>query len=220
MNIQKNINIKICGITTSKSIKIAANNNIKSLGFASDNLFGPNTCDDNSIRKLIKECKEYKIESVLLSQYKSCEELIKQIDYTKPKTISCSYYFKKKDLRILKNLFKRLRIGIAVNAKKFDLKYFEKISNLINVFYYDLNIYTKNQIHTFSIDDCKKQILLLKKFKKPIFIGGGINSENVSNIVNAVSPNGIDISRSLKDKKNNLCENRLNKLLKILPHAA
>ena len=82
------------------------------------------------------------------------------------------------------------------------------------------NIYTKNQIHTFSIDDCKKQILLLKKFKKPIFIGGGINSEIVNNIVNAVRQNGIDISRSLKDKKNNLCENRLNKLLKILPHAA
>tara|TARA_B100001540_G_C15670905_1_gene580126 strand:+ start:160 stop:822 length:663 start_codon:yes stop_codon:yes gene_type:complete len=220
MNIQKNINIKICGITTSKSIKIAANNNIRSLGFASNNLFGPNTCDDNSIRKLIKECKEYKIESVLLSQYKSREELIKQIDYTKPKTISCSYYFEKKDLIILKNIFKRLRVGIAVNAKKFDLKYFEKISNLINVFYYDLNIYTKNQIHTFSIDDCKKQILLLKKFKKPIFIGGGINSKNVINIVNAVNPNGIDISRSLKDKKNNLCKNRLNKLLKILPYAA
>ena len=38
-----NIDLKVCGITTSASITTAANNNIKSLGFASDNLLGPNT---------------------------------------------------------------------------------------------------------------------------------------------------------------------------------
>ena len=37
-----NINLKVCGITSISSIKIAAENNIKSLGFASNNLKGPN----------------------------------------------------------------------------------------------------------------------------------------------------------------------------------
>ena len=49
---------------------------------------------------------------------------------------------------------------------------------------------------------------------------GSITLYNVNNIVNTVDPNGIDISRSLKDTKNNLCENRLSKLLKILSYAA
>lgn len=219
--LEKNsINLKICGITSSKSIKIAANNKIPTLGFASDNLFGPNTCNDESLKKLIKECNKYKIEAVLLSRYQTTVELIQQIDYTKPKTISCSYFFEKSELELLKKIFKRLRIGIAVNPITFDFDYFFIISKLVNVFYYDLNIYTKNNIKTFSIDDCKNQILQLKKLNKPIYIGGGINPKNANTIIKTVNPNGLDISRGLKDHKNNLCENKLNKLLKNLSYAA
>ena len=103
-----NIDLKVCGITTSASITTAANNNIKSLGFASDNLLGPNTCDDGLIKNLIEECDYYKIESVLLSRHQSTLELVKQIDYTKPKIIACSYFFDKSELLLLKKIFKKL----------------------------------------------------------------------------------------------------------------
>ena len=93
-----NVDLKVCGITNSESILIAAANNIRSLGFAIDNLFGPNTCNDDLIKSLIEECDHYKIESVLLSQYQTTMELVRQIDYTKPKIISCSYFFEKSDL--------------------------------------------------------------------------------------------------------------------------
>ena len=115
-----NIDLKVCGITSASSIKIAAENKIKSLDFASDNLPGPNTCNDDKIRSLINECDYYKIESVLLTRHHSLQELIEQIDYTKPKTISCSYFFLKEDLLYLKSVYKKLKIGIALNPKKFD----------------------------------------------------------------------------------------------------
>ena len=83
------INLKICGITNKASILKAYQNNVKSLGFASNNLNGPNTINDKNIKKLIKECDYYKIESVLLTRFYSIDEIIKQIDFTKPKTISC-----------------------------------------------------------------------------------------------------------------------------------
>jgi len=217
---KNSINLKICGITNSESIVTAANNKVKSLGFASNNLKGPNTCDDESLKELIKECNEYKIEAVLLTRYQTTLELIKQINYTKPKTISCSYFFEKSDLETLKKIFKRLRIGIAINPKNFNYKYFEKVANIIDVFYYDLNIYKSNNIETFFIDDCRQQIIKLKKLNKPIYIGGGINIANAKNIIKSVSPYGIDISRSLKDNKNYLCNNRLKKILKILNFAA
>ena len=95
-----NIDLKVCGITTSASITTAANNNIKSLGFASDNLLGPNTCNDGLIKNLIEECDYYKIESVLLSRHQSTLELVKQIDYTKPKIIACSYFFDKSAISV------------------------------------------------------------------------------------------------------------------------
>ena len=66
-----NVDLKICGITNLSSIKIAAENNIKNLGFASNNLLGPNTCNDSKIKELIKECDYYKISSVLLTRHQS-----------------------------------------------------------------------------------------------------------------------------------------------------
>jgi len=207
-----NIDLKVCGITSTSSIKIAAENKIRSLGFASDNLPGPNTCNDDTIKNLIQECDYYKIDSVLLTRHQSLKELIAQIDYTKPKTISCSYFFSKNDLLYLKSVFKKLKIGIALNAKKFDEKYLNSIKLLVDVFYYDLNIYTKNDIVTYSLKDCLKQIQFIKKFNTPVYIGGGINNKNAKKVIEETSPNGLDISRSLKDENNNISLIKLNEL--------
>ena len=206
------INLKIYGITKLSSVKLAAQNNINSLGFASNNLPGPNTCNDNKIRKLIKECNYYNINSVLLTRHHTLEELVKQINFTKPKTISCSYFFKKKDLQDIKLIFKRLKIGIAINPKKFDKNYFLSIKLIADIFYYDLNVYTKNKINTHNIDECINQINFLKKLKIPIYVGGGINNDNAKKIINKISPNGLDVSRSLKNKDNNISLNKLNEL--------
>ena len=210
------IDLKICGITSSHSIVTAAKNDIRSLGFASNNLHGPNTCDDKLIKKLIQKCDHYKIDSVLLSRYHTLAELIKQIDYTKPKTISCSYFFEKNNLQSLKTIFRRLRIGIAVNPKKFDMEYFDSIKSLVNVFYYDLNVYDKNNITTYSLDDCLNQIMSLKELKRPVYIGGGINFKNAKKIVDSTHPDGLDVSRSLKDKDNNISSTKLSELIRIL----
>lgn len=212
MNINLEMNLKICGITSAFSIRIAAENNIKSLGFASDNLHGPNTCNDEKIKNLIEECSYYKIESVLLTRHHTIKKLIKQIDFTKPKTISCSYFFPKEDLSSLKSIFKKLKIGLTINPKKFDEKYLHSIQSLIDVLYYDLNVYTDQNIITHSLDDCLDQIKFLKKFNIPIYIGGGINNKNIKKIVDLASPNGLDVSRSLKDKNNNISLFKLNEL--------
>tara|TARA_B100001123_G_scaffold437258_1_gene569099 strand:+ start:140 stop:799 length:660 start_codon:yes stop_codon:yes gene_type:complete len=211
-----NVNLKVCGITNSESIMTAAANNIRSLGFASDNLLGPNTCNDDLIKNLIEECDEYKIESVLLSQYQTTMELVRQIDYTKPKIISCSYFFEKPELESLKKIFKKLKIGIAVNPEKFNKKYFITVEKIVDIFYYDLNVYGKKNIKTFSLKDCLDQINFLKRLNKPIYVGGGINHKNAKFVIDSAKPSGLDISRSLKDNNNYICENKLNKLIKTL----
>ena len=207
-----NINLKICGITSVSSIKIAAENNVKLLGFASNNLPGPNTCNDEEIKNLIEECDYYKIESVLLTRHQTLNELIAQIDFTKPKTISCSYFFPKEDLQSLKSIFKKLKIGIAINPKKFDKTYLNDIHSLTDIYYYDLNVYTDNEIITYPLNDCLDHIQFLKTFNIPVFIGGGINNNNAKNIVKVASPNGLDVSRSLKDENNDISLLKLNEL--------
>ena len=207
-----NVDLKICGITNLSSIKIAAENNIQNLGFASNNLPGPNTCNDSKIKELIKECDYYKISSVLLTRHQSLEELVQQIDYTKPKTISCSYFFKKENLASLKSIFPKLKIGIAINPVKFDENYLNSIKLIADIFYYDLNVYTQTKIATHNIEECVDQLSFLKRLKLPIFIGGGINNNNAKIIINKISPSGLDVSRSLKDKNNDISSIKLNQL--------
>ena len=208
------VSLKICGITNSQSIKMAYKNKIKSLGFASNNLNGPNTVTDKKIQMLIKECKTYKIESVLLTRYVSLDKLIKQIDFTKPKTISCSYHFSKNQLQVLRNTFKRLKIGIAINPENFNMKYLNNIKKIINVIYYDMNVYKAKSIKTYALVKCLKQIQYIKNLSIPVFIGGGINEKKAKEIVNLLKPEGIDVSRSLKNSKNVISSKKLKNFLK------
>ena len=205
--------LKICGITDIKSVITAHKNKIKSLGFASNNLDGPNTTNDKKIKNLIKECNYYKIESVLLTKYFSLDELIKQIDYTKPKIISCSYHYSATDLKKIKKIFKKLKIGIAINPEKFDKNYIYSVKDIVDIFYYDLNVYKKNTITTQPIRKCTKQIRLIKKVAKSIFIGGGVSEKNAHEIINIAKPDGLDISRSLKGKTASLSNLKLKKFL-------
>jgi len=210
----KKISLKICGITNSQSVKMAYKNKIKSLGFASNNLNGPNTATDKKIQILIKECKNYKIESVLLTRYVSLDKLIKQIDFIKPKTISCSYHFNKNELQVLRNTFKRLKIGIAINPENFNMKYINNIKKIINVIYYDMNVYKAKSIKTYALVKCLKQIQYIKNLSIPVFIGGGINEKKAKEIINLLKPEGIDVSRSLKNSKNVISSKKLKNFLK------
>ena len=209
----KKIPLKICGITNVKSVEVAYKNKIKSLGFASKSLNGPNTASDKKIQSLIKECKNYKIESVLLTRYVSLDKIIEQIDFTKPKTISCSYHFSKKDLLRIKNIFKRLKIGIAINPENFNKNYIESIKNIVDVVYFDMNVYRKKSIKKYSLKKSIKQIEFIKNKNIPVYIGGGIDKKNVSNILKQTSPFGLDISRGLKNNRNLISQEKLKDLL-------
>ena len=133
-----------------------------------------------------------------------------------PSFFENSYFFDKSELSLLKKIFKKLKIGISSNPKRFDKNYFQSIASLTNIFYYDLNVYGNDDIKTFSIYDCLDQINFLRKLKKPIYIGGGINHKNAKVVINNARPHGLDVSRSLKDERNDLCEKKLNKLIQSL----
>ena len=207
------VSLKICGITNSQSVKMAYKNKIKSLGFASNNLNGPNTASDKKIQILIRECKNYKIDSVLLTRYISLDKLIKQIDFIKPKTISCSYHFSKHELQVLRKIFKRLKIGIAVNPENFNIAYLKDIKKIINVIYYDLNVYKTKSIKTYALKKCLTQIQSIKNLSIPLYIGGGINEQKATEVIKLLKPDGIDVSRGLKNSRNIISSRKLKKFL-------
>ena len=111
------------------------------------------------------------------------------------------------------------KIGVAINPIRFNADYLNSIKLITDIFYYDLNVYTRTQINTHNIEECVDQVLFLKKLKLPIYIGGGINNKNAKIIIDKIKPNGLDVSRGIKDKNNNISLIKLNEFQIILSAA-
>ena len=60
----------------------------------------------------------------------------------------------------------------------------------------------------------EKQIQYIKNLSIPVFIGGGINEKKAKEIINLLKPEGIDVSRSLKNSKNVISSKKLKNFLK------
>ena len=113
----------------------------------------------------------------------------------------------------MRKTFKKLKIGIAINPENFNMKYLKNIKKIINVIYYDMNVYKAKSIKTYALVKCLKQIQYIKSLSIPVFIGGGINKNKAKEIINLLNPDGIDISRSLKNTKNVISSKKLKNFL-------
>ena len=60
---------------------------------------------------------------------------------------------------------------------------------------------------------CLKQIQSIKNLSIPVFIGGGIDEEKANKIINLLNPEGIDVSRNLKNSKNIISSKKLKNFL-------
>ncbi len=128
---------------------------------------------------------------------------------------SCPFFrqIKRKELQLLRKTFKRLKIGIAVNPENFNIAYLRNIKNIVNIIYYDLNVYKTKSIKTYALMKCLKQIQSIKNLSIPVFIGGGINEEKANKIISLLKPDGIDVSRNLKNSKNIISSKKLKNFL-------
>ena len=66
----------------------------------------------------------------------------------------------------------------------------------------------------YSLNKCIKQIKSIKNLSIPVFIGGGINESKAKQIISILKPDGIDVSRSLKNTKNIISSKKLKNFLK------
>ena len=88
-----------------------------------------------------------------------------------------------------------------------------KFKNIVNKIYYDLNVYKTKSIKTYSLKKCLDQIRSIKNLSIPIYIGGGIDEHKAKEIIRLLHPDGIDVSRGLKNSKNIISTRKLKKFL-------
>ena len=206
-----NIQLKVCGITDQKSLEVIQKYSVSRVGLVSDYLYGPNTLSTKEIQKLTIASYNLKLNPILLIGNIQMQEVISIVNDVAIKEVCISNQYKNEEIELLNNKTDA-KISISVNYENFDYNFFEEILNNISSFYYDLNIYRKDNIEKKSLVECEKQINQLKSFAKPLYLGGGINIDNIKEAIKTISPHGIDISTGLK-QSNSVDEEKLKKIL-------
>ena len=206
-----NIQLKVCGMTDQKSLEVIQKYSVSRVGLVSDYLYGPNTLSTKEIQELTIASYNLKLNPILLIGNLQIQEVISIVNDVAIKEVCISNQYKNEEIELLNNKTDA-KISISVNYENFDYNFFEEILNNISSFYYDLNIYRKDNIEKKSLVECEKQINQLKSFAKPLYLGGGINIDNIKEAIKTVSPHGIDISTGLK-QSNSVDEEKLKKIL-------
>ncbi len=206
-----NIQLKVCGITDQKSLEVIQKYSVSRVGLVSDYLYGPNTLSTKEIKELTIASYNLKLNPILLIGNLQIQEVISIVNDVAIKEVCISNQYKNEEIELLNNKTDA-KISLSVNYENFDYNFFEEILNNISSFYYDLNIYRKDNIEKKSLVECEKQINQLKSFAKPLYLGGGINIDNIKEAIKTISPHGIDISTGLK-QSNIVDEEKLKKIL-------
>ena len=209
-----NIQLKVCGITDIRSLELIQKYSVGRVGFVSDHLHGPNTLPVHEIIKLNNKSYELKLNPILLIGNLEITEIIKVINKIGIKEVCLANQYTYEEIQQLTKSTD-IKISISVNFNNHNCDFFQKIKNVISSFYYDLNIYHKDKIEKKELSECITQIDELKQFSKPLYLGGGINIENIKEAINTLSPFGVDISSGLK-KSNTVDEEKLKKILDSL----
>ena len=209
-----NIQLKVCGITDIRSLELIQKYSVGRVGFVSDHLHGPNTLSVHEIIKLKNKSYELKLNPILLIGNLEITEIIKVINKIGIKEVCLANQYTYEEIQQLTKSTD-IKISISVNFNNHNCDFFQKIKNVISSFYYDLNIYHKDKIEKKELSECITKINELKQFSKPLYLGGGINIENIKEAINTLSPFGVDISSGLK-KSNTVDEEKLKKILDSL----
>tara|TARA_B100000989_G_scaffold231327_1_gene178135 strand:+ start:6965 stop:7594 length:630 start_codon:yes stop_codon:yes gene_type:complete len=204
--------IKICGIRNEETLVCCENNNINFFGM----IFYPKSPRNISIENaaiLQKKSKNLDINGVGVFVDKNINELEEIIKNLKLKYIQLHGTEDQQYINTLKRYDVKIIKSISISDKK-DLSKIYEYQN-VDYFLFDYKP-LKGELPGGNSKSFNWNILKKLKTDKPWFLSGGINTNNIEQILNDVNPFGIDLSsgveKELGIKDNRIINNFIGKL--------
>lgn len=188
------LKVKICGLNNLYDVNAAIKFGADALGFVMGGHIKPIEVEAyaQKVREIIKLVPKKKIETVVVTHLKEPDDIIVLADYVNSTSIQISEeisYHKLKKVR--ENTEKLIIKTIAVNERSLNrLEQYEPYCNYILL---DSSVlgYTGGTGQENDWEKCKE---IIKKAKKPVFVAGGLNPENVERVIRITNPYGVDVS--------------------------
>ncbi len=190
--------VKVCGLKTYNDIQLSINHGATAVGFIYDVLESPRNLGESKINMLIKNIPK-DIKTVLVFKPKNIIKIRKVVNKINTNLYQIHGNFDNKELeRIPENLKKRIIVATKLNHRNIN-----SVFNLINQFQdrFFAFLIDNSEGHGKDLDFDIVQEILKNRGKARIILAGGINIENVTDIVKKLNPYGIDVSSSLEIEK-------------------
>ena len=204
--------IKICGIQNEDTLICCEKNNVNFFGM----IFYSKSPRNISFEKaniLLKKSEKLNINGVGVFVNKNIDELINIINDLKLKFIQLHGSENETYIKNLKKIDVKIIKSIPISDKN-DLN---KISYYKNVDYFLFDYKPlKSELPGGNSKSFDWNILRNLKIHKPWFLSGGINENNIDQILNGINPFGVDLSsgveKELGIKDNHIINNFIEKL--------
>jgi len=190
--------VKVCGLKIYNDIQLSINHGATAVGFIYDVLESPRNLGESKINMLIKNIPK-DIKTVLVFKPKNIIKIRKVVNKINTNLYQIHGNFDNNELeKIPENLKKRIIVATKLNRRNIN-----SVFNLINQFQdrFFAFLIDNSEGHGKDLDFDIVQEILKNRGKARIILAGGINIENVTDIVKKLNPYGIDVSSSLEIEK-------------------
>ncbi len=196
--------IKICGVTSSKDLKIAVDAGADAVGFLVGQLHAsPDFILPSTAARLAKELPPF-VAPVIVTHLVDTESIIEMLRKTAISTVQLHGGSTAEDVKKIRNAVPpTCKIILAVHmmaGKKIDPD-FHLYTPYVDAFLLDSFNKTGGQVGgTGRVHDWDRSAEIVRESKLPVILAGGLTPENVADAIRKVKPYGVDANSGLKEK--------------------
>lgn len=195
------IRIKICCIQSIEEAKLAIKYGASALGFVSSMPSGPGVISEDLIEKIILEVPP-PIGTFLLTSKTDIQKIIEQQKKTKANTIQICDRLVNGNHKNLKEDLPGISIVQVIHVND-EHSVEEAINAAPNVDCILLDsgnqsLQTKELGGTGRTHNWELSRTIVENIEKPVFLAGGLNSENIVDAINKVKPFGVDVCSGVR----------------------
>ncbi|MEE9573582.1 MAG: phosphoribosylanthranilate isomerase [Candidatus Neomarinimicrobiota bacterium] len=193
--------IKICCIQSISEAQIAVENGAFAIGLVSEMPSGPGVIAESKIRAIAKWAPE-NIKTILLTSLQNAYEIIAQHNYCGTDVLQLVDSQETKTYRILKKELPNIEIMQVIHViNENSISESVEFSKYVDMLLLDSgnpNLETKELGGTGKTHNWKISREIVAQIDIPVFLAGGLNSENVSKAIKIVKPFGVDVCSGVR----------------------
>lgn len=196
-----NIKVKICCISSLQEAELAIELGASAIGLVSEMPSGPGVISENLISEIASSVPK-NIDTFLLTSKQSSKEIVEQLKRCKTNTVQIVDNLVSGSYSIIRNEIPKIKIVQVLHVQnEKSIEDALKIENYVDAILLDSgnqNLEIKELGGTGKTHNWEISKAIVEQIKIPLYLAGGLNSQNIIEAITTVKPYGVDLCSSVR----------------------